>query len=83
MICIARPKFHPVADAPVGHRIAVIEATVDPMPLHWTGELVGVDSQADGEACWLITDDSGLSLSLPYSQIADWEFDDARLIEED
>jgi hypothetical protein len=80
VICLAPPSFDPVSDAPINHRVAVIEKSSDPCPLHWVGELIGVDVQPDGEVCWCIVDDSGVTLSLPYSQITDWEVEDVRLV---
>ncbi len=78
----SKKTFDPLHDAPTGHRVAVIEQSTDSCPLHWEGVLIGVDIHSIDGVCWRIVDDSGMSLSLPFSRIADWQLDDVRLARE-
>jgi hypothetical protein len=66
MVAAAKPRFDPVWQAPIGHRVIVVPAT-DAYPPYIEGELVGVTFGA-GIIEWLI-----------WGDIRRWDYDDVRL----
>jgi hypothetical protein len=66
MIALATPQ--PTAP-PIGQLITIYESAEAGLMLHWTGRLVGIDHEPNGESYWLLVDDTGNRLSIPWSDI--------------
>jgi hypothetical protein len=77
MVAAAKPRFDPIWQAPIGHRVIVVPAT-DAYPPYIEGELVGVTFGA-GIIEWLIRDDNWERWPIPWGDIRRWDYDDVRL----
>ncbi len=73
MIAFARP---PCRDGMglIGQLLTVYESAEAGQQLHFTGQLVGIDTEPNGETYWLLVDPAGHRYSIPWSDIVRIEY---------